>query len=84
VSDRQQQRTQRETRLQALRDNLEWLEEADLDEEKNEAVKRLGIVQGDARALVHLLSDPDDEPLVISRVVQNDEESAGGFWRKFK
>lgn len=71
-----------ETRLQALRENVEWLEEHDLDEEKEEAVKRLGIVQGDAMALVRLLSD--DKPVMESRVVRDDDEAEGGFMELFR
>lgn len=84
MNDRDAKEDPHETRLQALRENVEWLEEHDLDEEKEAAVKRLGIVQGDAMALVRLLSDTDDEPTVISRVVRDDDEAEGGFMELFR
>lgn len=40
-----------------MRENLEWLEDHDLDEESDEAAKRLGLIKGDAQALVQDIGD---------------------------
>lgn len=42
----------RETRIDALQKNAEWLAEHDLEDQTLEACKRLGIMQGDIDAIV--------------------------------
>ena len=45
----------REHRLDAIETNVGWLREHDLDEHREEAAKRLGLIKGDADALAQLL-----------------------------
>ena len=55
------ERGPRDTRLQALRENLEWLEEHDLDAETVEAAKRLGIMKGDIQAIIRSMGGNDEK-----------------------
>lgn len=48
---------ERETRLDAMEKNIEWLRDHDLDEQSMEAAKRLGLIKGDVQALVQSLGD---------------------------
>ena len=50
---------ERELRLDAMEDNIEWLREHDLDEHPTEAAKRLGDIAGDVRALIGGLENGD-------------------------
>lgn len=49
--------TQYEHRIDALRENAEWLDENYEDADKMEISKRLGMIQGDASALIRLLGE---------------------------
>jgi hypothetical protein len=52
----------RQRRLTALRENLTWLEDTDLDDaDREEVVMRLGAMQGDCRALLRTLGGDGDD-----------------------
>lgn len=48
---------ERKERLDAMKRNIEWLREHDLDEDTIEAAKRLGLIKGDVQALIWSLDD---------------------------
>lgn len=48
---------EREERLNAIERNIEWLREHDLDEDTTVAAKRLGLIIGDAQAVIQSLDD---------------------------
>jgi len=41
-----------ETRLEAMKVNIEWLQEHDLQENSQEAAKRLGLIKGDVLGII--------------------------------
>lgn len=46
---------ERNHRIDALEANVEWLQEHDLDENKTQAVQRLGLIKGDVAAILRQL-----------------------------
>lgn len=43
-------------RIDAIGENVEWLRHHDLEENKEEAVRRLGLIKGDTNAVLESLS----------------------------
>lgn len=48
-----------ETRLDGMEQNISWLRDHDLQENRFEAAKRLGLLKGDIDALIREVGDAD-------------------------
>lgn len=51
---------ERNHRIDARQENVGWLAEHDLDENKIEAAQRLGLIKGDVNAIIKQLDNHDD------------------------